>query len=652
MRLTAALAAFAAGAILAELLRWPPAVVNALALAGGALVIAFGARGRARDLALPRGKWWEIGPPLLAASLVSIPTLFLPYFADDHPLLAERGQQPSFWAALAPVPNDSFFRPVGWAFWWFCGKFLGDAPAAAHAIAALLFAWNAVLLVPALRRSGVPRGVSVASGVLFAAHPAALETVAWLSNAYSLFALGFSLAALACLPVRRRGFLGILPSLVFAALAFLSKEDTYLLPVACVLVGSRFRLRNLGSGARRAAPIFAAAAACLALRSLGLGGIGGYRDPVTGQSLAVQRMTLGLYEAFQSEAPTSYFLPLRHWWTGNAALAARYVLPLTFPILLAAGGASPIARAGLLRAAWLGPLGWVLAASIIPVNRSLENARAIYGLAAAVSLAVASLLAGLRFGAKWKWGIVAAYLAACAVVSNTNFTAWRVAAERMRTGVELAASRIPKPGDANIAGILVLGLPDSVLGAVCFRNAVPLAVARGARAENVSIMAPPDELGVFQEVLCVDVRAGKVVSLPEENARRPMAAGESWQLDFAKNGAGRAAVRAIDFVANDIEGAWSLFPLYHGARLLLPTIEAPAGGRIAVAWEGECVRHDGSPGIPTIVVTKRVQGRVRREVFELPAEIPNNGEGALLSIELRVPLGATLRLRSMTLTAR
>ena len=234
-------------------------------------MIAFGARGAP---AIWRASTREMVGNRAAApgGFVGIdPNALPPLFRGRPPAARGAGQQPSFWAALAPVPNDSFFRPVGWAFWWFCGKFLGDAPAAAHAIAALLFAWNAVLLVPALRRSGVPRGVSVASGVLFAAHPAALETVAWLSNAYSLFALGFSLAALACLPVRRRGFLGILPSLVFAALAFLSKEDTYLLPVACVLVGSRFRLRNLGSGARRAAPIFAAAAACLALRSLGLG---------------------------------------------------------------------------------------------------------------------------------------------------------------------------------------------------------------------------------------------------------------------------------------------------------------------------------------------------------------------------------------------
>jgi hypothetical protein len=363
-------------------------------------------------------------------------------------------------------------------------------------------------------------------------------------------------------------------------------------------------------------------------------------------------MTLGLYEAFQLEAPANYFLPLRHWWSGGASLSARYVLPLTFPILLAAGGASAVGRAGLVRASCLGPLSWVLAASILPIHRTLENARAIYGLSVAVSLAAASLLAGARIPTKAKWGIVAAYLAISAAVSQTNYSTWREAGEQMERGVALAAERIrAQPGDG-IAGVLVLGLPDSVHGAVCFRNAVPLAVARALGDTGAPIAAPPAELGVFGEVVCVDTRAGNVVSIPGDKVGKRLAAGDRWRLDFAAGASGRSEVRAIDFVANEADGAWSLVPLYYGARILLPTIEAPAGAPIEIAWEGECARGDGLPAIPTIVATRRTGGRERREAFELPATIQNNGDGALLAVELRVPLGATLRLRAITLAAR
>ena len=174
--------------------------------------------------------------------------------------------------------------------------------------------------------------------------------------------------------------------------------------------------------------------------------------------------------------------------------------------------------------------------------------------------------------------------------------------------------------------------------------------ARGARGERLDHGAP-DELGVFQEVLCVDVRAGKVVSLPEENARRPMAAGKvgEWTSPRMARGARRSARSTSSRTTSRAPGRSS---------------------RSITARDSSCRRSRRRP-----VGASRLLGKGNASATTAPLESQRsssrNGSrggcgarssssrgdsqqwrGALLSIELRVPLGATLRLRSMTLTAR
>ena len=170
---------------------------------------------------------------------------------------------------------------------------------------------NAALVVPALRRCGAPRGAAAAAAILFAASPAALETTAWLTNQCSLFAGVFAAAAIATIPFGRpRAARMALPALL-AGLAFLSKEETFLLPALAVLVLARFRVRRLPRAALAAWPLFLVLGAVVAARAWMLGGLGGHRDPASHQSQLFLGWMSGPRAALESEAPARYFLPMR-----------------------------------------------------------------------------------------------------------------------------------------------------------------------------------------------------------------------------------------------------------------------------------------------------------------------------------------------------
>jgi tetratricopeptide (TPR) repeat protein len=81
-------------------------------------------------------------------------------------------------------------------------QIFADATTGYHLVNVLVHAGNATLLVLLFLASGVPVGAALLGGLLFAAHPANVEAVAWISQLKTSAALLFSLGAL--LAFRRR----------------------------------------------------------------------------------------------------------------------------------------------------------------------------------------------------------------------------------------------------------------------------------------------------------------------------------------------------------------------------------------------------------------------------------------------------------------
>lgn len=244
--------------------------------------------------------------PALAAILLYATSLGFEYVWDDFYYIVERGRVENWSAAwhsaLSPFLGMSYyFRPLGIL------SFAIGGPLIAHAINVGLHAINATLVTGLCRRlqPQAPAWTAVLAGLLYAAHPALIEPVAWISCRFDL--LLTCLGLLLLLTQRREP--GCRSSLMSAGLFFLaalSKESAVALYPIFLLFAARpqdgmhqrFLPALLRSILRRdSLALVCAGLIYLALRQWALGGL----NPVTGVAFAADQhgllvlKTLGFY---------------------------------------------------------------------------------------------------------------------------------------------------------------------------------------------------------------------------------------------------------------------------------------------------------------------------------------------------------------------
>lgn len=177
---------------------------------------------------------------ILAVGLVYLPALRADFVWDDallitaNPLLQTFSGLAEIWsggrtADYFPVTNTAF-----WTEW----HLFGQHAAGYHAVNILLQAADALLVWLVLRRLHVP-GAWLA-GLIFGIHPVHAESVAWISELKNLLSMFFALLCVLCFfgfEEKRGGgaFVAYAASLVFFALALLSKTPVVFLPVALLL---------------------------------------------------------------------------------------------------------------------------------------------------------------------------------------------------------------------------------------------------------------------------------------------------------------------------------------------------------------------------------------------------------------------------------
>ncbi len=161
---------------------------------------------------------------------------------DDHPLVLEnpllRGPLSAIWFTTR-APD---YLPLTWTSLWIEWRIWGTDPWGYHVTNVLLHLTAAILVWRVLWRLGVP-GAWLA-GLIFAVHPAAVESVAWVSERKNtLSALPFAAALLAWIrfvDARRGRDLAL--SLLMYACALLAKASVVPLPI--VLAGIHLHRRG------------------------------------------------------------------------------------------------------------------------------------------------------------------------------------------------------------------------------------------------------------------------------------------------------------------------------------------------------------------------------------------------------------------------
>lgn len=195
------------------------------------------------------------------AWLAYLPALHGGWIWDDYPYIV---QNPALRSAaglrsiwLAPTGVNYF--PITFTAQWVQWHLWGEATAGYHLTNLALHVLNCFLLWGVLGRLGVR--MAWLAGLLFAVHPVAVESVAWISELKNVLSLAFVLAALAAYlefdERRRPAFYGCAWLLFFAAL--LSKSTVAMFPVVLLLHGWWKRGRVRATDLRATLPFFGVA---------------------------------------------------------------------------------------------------------------------------------------------------------------------------------------------------------------------------------------------------------------------------------------------------------------------------------------------------------------------------------------------------------
>ncbi|HXH29026.1 MAG TPA: hypothetical protein VNL37_08275, partial [Candidatus Polarisedimenticolia bacterium] len=168
----------------------------------------------------------------LAAAIVSLPGLRLPFLSDDWAQIE---------ATLAGVPCCTpfrDFRPVYMASLWL-DRVLGGLNAARfHASNLLLIAGAAALVVLVVRRYTGDERLALATGLIFAVHPQHVENAAWVAGRNDpLFCVPYLLAMLAYDRWRARTRGAPWLTLLLYELALAAKETAVTLPLVLLVIG-------------------------------------------------------------------------------------------------------------------------------------------------------------------------------------------------------------------------------------------------------------------------------------------------------------------------------------------------------------------------------------------------------------------------------
>ncbi len=243
-------------------------------------------------------------------------------FIRDNARLEQIGNPLDFFTDPVTVdPSggwEGIYRPLRTLSFAVDRQIFGVDPFGYHLVNLVLHAVASVLVLLVLRRILPSAGGAFIGAVLFAAHPAAVEAVAWATSRDNGLCLVFSLAALWIYLLRKDGVLGLTALALTFSLALFGKEFAIAIPVFAVLAevtihgkdtgGLRAFARGLGRRWRAWATLAVVGLVYLFLRYEVLGEGSGQRTLWWDGSAEVTRLTA--VEALAMYAARA-FVP---WW--------------------------------------------------------------------------------------------------------------------------------------------------------------------------------------------------------------------------------------------------------------------------------------------------------------------------------------------------
>src|SRR5581483_2219380 len=279
--------------------------------------------------------WWLAAiPAVIALAFAGI--LNAPFLYDDYTHITDAAQ--ASWASIAqqfgPVEHKPglFFRPVGFAIYWWHYQLLSGHPELWHPASLALHVICAFLVFCLIRLLGLSRLAGLAGALLFAMNGVTAEAVAWIDARFDLIAT--LLVLLSLILIFRYADTGVFGwmagALAAGVCAMLTKESAFALPLlaSCLpVIDSRLRNRRIWRAVLSMAIL---SAVLFAYRWWALGGIGGY-----GTRLSIYHSLNALF--FRQWA--LLFFPLK--WAAAGPLARAAACAIAVVLLVSAWIAKP-----------------------------------------------------------------------------------------------------------------------------------------------------------------------------------------------------------------------------------------------------------------------------------------------------------------------
>lgn len=648
-------------AVLVEIRGGNVAMRNAVqgACLGIALLSGFLVHGRVADLPLRLGNRAAYLCIAALAVAIGLTTITIPFVSDDFVTLerARRSATPLQWLSPGEPTIGNFFRPLSWWNWWVVEHLFDGSATAARELSIAWFVANGILVMPALRRLGAPRGIAFASALLFVTNPTSVTTIAWLSNYYSQVSLTFILATICALPVRRLTLKNWIPSFLFAFLASVSKEDALLLPAMAFFAGLRMRIFNLRQWKRAliiTIPVAAAMGVMVILRIRAVGGLGGY-NVGKDEPFQINAWIAGMVSAMERDMPSRYWLPIRGT-SGHELFGAAGFQYLNSAVAILATGlfaysmGRPIARRILPVVVFIAIYSFVPVAGLLDLKLDLETIRLLYLPGFGFALLFAGILAALPFSARARWGLVAILMIAGAAIGWINTDANRYSGSRhreaMRQFTETARAAPPH------TRFLLDNLDRTWRGCLFFGGGFPWSFLWSSKRADLELHTlPPTNPGRYDIAWTFNVNANRFEEALGFGEELNLKIGEELTFDFVNNPETRKLFRVSECESFDWrEKEWALWPVQSEASVFLKTIVVPSDCKIEFEFDGGWF-EDTAKMITTILYKeKRIYQYL---VGEAKGEgvLPEGSTRLRLGIHPGLNLGHMLLIRKLTIRA-
>jgi hypothetical protein len=414
---------------------------------------------------------------ILAGVLVWTTMLTNYFINDDFGLLyMSRTPLPQLMWSLFRHGDGTFYRPLSFSSFAWDHAVWGDLPVGYHLTNLLLHIGSLAGLFVMLRQLGIRRHTSALTVGIFAAMPAIVEPVAWMSGRFDVMTTTLAVWTIASYlwSLSRNNVIGFVIGDVLYILAIFTKETGFVIPLLLIAVDFIIFRRRPNW---RIGGLLATGGLAFLYRIVAIGGIGGYHN---GGGSAAADFTWGTVYGVFLRSPSQMLFGL-NWMqpsgflvtTLAAVMAAVTLLIATYAVLEVEQG-----RIIALAMFWI-VIAMLPAHFLSLIGPGLTNSRILCLPTVGMAIVLGQLLGSIR-NPRFQMSLFVLFVVVLNLGVLHNLAAWRWTSRLGRDTVQqiVKAAPAPPPG----AQFVVSDMPETVRGVLfleaCLTESLKLAYGR------------------------------------------------------------------------------------------------------------------------------------------------------------------------------